>query len=132
MFMQETPSTATGWFETIKEKLQLDEIAKKLNISLDTIGETAVWFGIGFLGGFLLKRYGRYVVLAILTCLVGLWALSHFELVTLHMDKFKEIVGFASTDTVASVFATFGEWAKEHVIQAIACVAGFFMGYKIG
>lgn len=132
MFTQEAAPATQGWLQTIKDKLRLEEIAQKLNISLDTIGETALWFGIGFLGGFLLKRYGRYVLLALLACLVMLWGLSYFELISIHFDNFKEVVGFATTDTVASLFATFGTWAKAHVIQSIACMVGFFFGCKIG
>lgn len=132
MVSSETQSTVKGWLESLKQTLHLEEIAQKLNISVETLGQTMLFFGTGLIVGFLYKRIGRQLVFAILACVVLLWVLSHFDFITIHMDNFKELIGVSTNDTVGNVFEMFGSWVKEHVAQVIAGIIGLYLGSKVG
>lgn len=132
MVSSETQSTIKGWLESLKETLHLDDIALKLNISVDTLGQTLLFFGIGLIAGFLYNRIGRQLIYALIASVVLLLVLSHFDLISVHMDNFKALAGFSTNDTVGSVFELFGAWVKEHVAQVIAGVLGIWLGRKVG
>ncbi|MGE0010576.1 MAG: FUN14 domain-containing protein [Candidatus Babeliales bacterium] len=132
MVSPETQSTVKGWLESLKDILHLDELAQKLNISVDTLGQTLLFFGIGLITGFLYKRIGRQFIYAVLISVVALSILSYFDLVTVHTDNFKQLFGFSTHDTVGNVFEMFGAWVKEHVAQVIAGILGVWLGSKIG
>lgn len=132
MVSPETQSTVKGWLASIREALHLDEIAQKLNISVETMGQTALYFVVGLVAGFLYKKYGRQLVFAVIICVVALWTLSYLDLLTVHMDNVKALVGFSTTDTVGSVLGMFGTWIKEHIAQVIAGIIGLYLGRKAG
>ncbi len=55
-------SVEVGWFDKLKNSLQLDKLAEKLNLSKHKFLDVALFFGIGFLSGFLWKRYANYFI----------------------------------------------------------------------
>lgn len=130
MVSVETQSTVRGWLESLKQILHLDEIAQKLNISPDTLSLTLFYFALGLVFGFLYKRVGKQLVIGIVGCVVLLWVLSYFNLVSVHMDNFKALAGFSTDDTVGTVFDMFGTWVKEHVLQVVVGVVGFYLGSR--
>ncbi len=132
MVSSETESTVKGWLESLRETLHLDQLAEKLNISVETLGLTALYFGIGFIAGFLYKRIGRHLVFAVLGCILVLWLLSSFDLISIHTDNFKALAGFSTDDSIGTVFQMFGIWIKEHVFQVIAGLFGLYLGCKAG
>lgn len=132
MVTPETQSAAKSWLESIRETLHLDAIAEKLHISVETLGQTALYFVVGLIAGFLYKKFGRQLIFAILVSIAALWALSYFDFISIHMDNIKEFVGFSTSDTVGTVFSMFGTWLKEHVLQVIFGLFGLYLGSKAG
>ena len=57
-----SPNVEVGWFDRLKNSLQLDKLAEKLNLSKYRLLDMALFLGVGFLIGFLWKRYANYFI----------------------------------------------------------------------
>ena len=124
------PTAQEGWFDTILKKLKLDQ----LNINTDRLMQLGMYFGFGFVAGFLLKRFANYVVVALLTIL-ALVLLHQFGVITITIDpiKMKEVFGIEQTVTIdTNIFAIYWEWIKLNATLVISFVIGAVVGLKLG
>ena len=131
----ETPITTTaekGWLETFKQKLNIDGLMKKMNLSKERVFEIVLYIGIGFLAGFLFKKYAKYLFVVILT-IVALAILHHLEFVnlTVNWDKIQGIQPI-SAPLDANVWSVYWEWIKANVAIVLSFSVGFFVGFKVG
>src|SRR5579872_6118166 len=74
-----------GMLDTVKEKLNVNNIMEKIKSSKDQLFEIGLYAGAGFLSGFLLKKYSSYVVVLVLL-LVGLGVLNQMEVINLTVN----------------------------------------------
>lgn len=117
---------------TLKEKLHLDVLMDKLSDSKTYIVDALVFSGIGFIAGYLLKRFSMYVVTAVLTC-VSLALLQHFNFIHIYINwsRIHTLVGINVADAVNdNVPALLWQWAKIHLVASISFVVGFLVGLR--
>jgi len=123
-------STETvGWFEKFKTTLGLD----KIQITRNTLIDIALYFGLGFIVGFLLKRLSNYL-LAIVFAFVVILVLRQFGFLslTLNLEKIRELLGMQPAAVpIASLFDVMWTWTKEHIAYVISFVIGFLIGLKL-
>ncbi len=123
-----------GWLESIKERLNLDAIMEQLRLSKDRLIEVALYSGIGFLSGFLLKKYSWYVFVLVLV-IVSLVALHQFELIKIvvNWDNVYEFFGIQpAAVTGDNVLAVAWEWMRANMLISISFIVGFLIGLKLG
>ena len=124
-----------GILETVKDKVNVAALVEKMHDSQGLILNGFLFVGIGFLCGYLIKRYINAVITLILV-LTALFVLQQFEIitVTIHWQMIYESLGIAQImklvdDNVAPfVF----ELAKANVLLVVTWVIGFLVGIKIG
>lgn len=129
-----TPQAApNGLLDKLKVWFNWDAISKKLHLSQNKLIEIALYLGIGFLTGFLLRKYAQFVAFLVLI-LVGLILLQQMELIniTMHWDKIENFFGIqkvvASTDTLSTIWS----WIKLNLAIVVSFIVGFLFGIKIG
>jgi len=125
-------SIELGWFDKIKNSLQLDAIAAKLNFSKHRILDMALFFGIGFLSGFLWKRYANYFIAGILFIAV-LLLLQQLDLITVSINwiRVQECCGLQPARADADILGMLWDWSKTNVLIILSCIIGFCFGAKL-
>ena len=78
-------SGTMSWLETIKSKLNFSSIKESVYNSRDWLLSLVIYAGVGFLAGFLLKRWGHYVALAIVV-IVLLALLQQLDFLAIHIN----------------------------------------------
>lgn len=97
--------------------------------------EIAIYAGVGFVIGFLFKKYVKYIALIIL-CIVGLVILQQFDLVhtNINWQKIQDLFNIQpiehSLDT--QTFHAYFDWVKANFVFVLSTSIGFFIGLKLG
>jgi uncharacterized membrane protein (Fun14 family) len=129
------PTKPAGILDTIKSNLSPDTLMEKVKSSKDRLFEIALYGGIGFISGFLLKKYSTYVGICILL-LIGLGVLHHLGVIhiLINWDKVNEFFGIQAVQNVTAdnIIATIWEWVKVNMAISISYIVGFFIGLKVG
>lgn len=124
-----------GMLETLKEKLDVDGVVEKIKSSKDRLFEIGLYAGIGFISGFLLKKYSAFVGVCVLL-LIGLGVLHHQGVINLviNWDKVNEVFGIqaAQNMTADNIFAIVWEWVRLNMLISVSYVVGLFIGLKVG
>ena len=120
-----------SWIEQFKQKLHTNEWFNSLQKPEYLIVHIILWVGIGFLTGFLLKRFSKLVAIAIF-CVVIMIVLQQMGVlsVALNWVRLEEALGL-DTNTLSPAGASlYWQWAKDHVVFILSFVGGFFLGLK--
>ena len=121
-----------GWFEKIKETLHLDSVLAGLDLSSYSVMYASLYSFFGFVVGFGLKKYGRYLIILSLFCGLVLFGLYCFNVITFDILKLKELIGLAPTTTFNNFLQLFYEWMRDNKIISISSIVGFIIGYMVG
>ncbi len=122
----------TGWFDKLKNSLQFDQLAEKLNISSHKLLDMALFFGIGFFIGFLWKRYANYVIASIFFIAL-LILLNQLEIITVTINwvKIQDCCGIRPVASDPDVISMLWQWAKENLLIIFSFIIGFCFGAKV-
>lgn len=120
-----------SWLDKIKETLRIDALTKSLNISKQTVIDVVLYAGIGFLIGFLFKKYS-YVVAVAVVIVLGIIILQQFEFIslTINWNHVNEILGLKGS--MMPVETNWWEWIKANAIALFSLFVGIALGLKIG
>jgi uncharacterized membrane protein (Fun14 family) len=123
-----------GVIETIKGSLQPEAIANKFGIDKNLLIDVGVYGAIGFIVGFLLKKYSEYFISLVLL-VVGLVVLQQFDYISLSINnvKIQSALGLEGMPMVGSSYASLlWDWVSTHVVSASSLGVGFLIGLKVG
>jgi len=134
--MLETKTTGMekGWLETFKEKLNVDGLTEQVKTSKDKIIEIGIYLGLGFLTGFLLRRFSKFIILLLLF-IASLIILDQFDIVKIavNWDKVQEVFGIRVVQTVdGSLLSTYWAWIKTNFLIVVSFLIGLAIGLKVG
>lgn len=127
-----TPAQQTSFVETLKNAIQPETIANKLGIDKNTLVDIGIYGAIGFIIGFLLKKYSEYFI-AFALFVVGIVVLQHFGYVAVNVNtvKIHEMLGLQSVAAVSDGYGALAlEWMKSNVPAAASLVIGFLVGLR--
>lgn len=130
----QTPQAAPGLVDTVKSNFSVDGIINYIVQSKDVIFEVGLYGLLGFVLGYLLKRYSNFIVTLALV-VVLLVVLNQFQIITIFINwnKIYEYIGvqpaLVNTDNLISVGA---EWARTNVIVVASAAIGFLLGLRAG
>jgi len=122
-----------GFLERMKQYLNPKSLMEAISTSKDKIVEMGIYLGIGFLAGFLLKKYSKYVLILLL-CIAGLVVLQQFEFVTILFNtaKIQEVFGIKTSTMDADLFSVYWHWIKLNFSIVLSFSIGFLLGLKVG
>lgn len=119
-------------FDSIKNKSA--GLFEKIRDSKETIIDIALYAGLGFLLGYLVKRFSSYVIMAAIFVVIMV-ALQQFEVifVAINWAKIQSVFGMQpATAADASLMSSFWEWMKSNVLISVSFIIGFLLGLKFG
>ena len=124
-----------GLLETVKEKVNINQIVDKVHESRNIIVDIALYGGIGFLIGYLLKRYSNAVIVVILMT-TALIIMQQFDILTMviHWEKINELLGLpVASKLITDNFPALAmEWARTNVPIVVSMLVGFLVGIRVG
>src|SRR5438477_10235619 len=127
-----TPIQQHSLIDSFKNAVQPEAIAHKLRIDKNTLVDIGIYGAIGFIFGFLLKKYSEYFIACALF-VVGLVVLQQFGYVSIDLNtaKIHEIFGLSSGTVINEGYGSLLlMWMKSHVPAAASLVVGFLVGLK--
>ena len=127
------PEASNGLLDKLKVWFNWEAISKKLHLSQNKLIEIALYLGIGFLAGFLLRKYAQFVAFLVLV-LVGLILLQQMDLINIvmHWDKIESFFGIQKVAASTDTFSTILSWIKLNLSIVVSFIVGFLFGIKIG
>jgi uncharacterized membrane protein (Fun14 family) len=124
----------TGLIESLKNAMQPETIANKLGMDKNMLIDIGLYGAIGFIMGFLLKKYSEYFI-ALALFIVGIVVLQQFDYisVSINMPKIHQMLGLDPALVVGDKYGTLLlEWIKANVAGSASLVVGFLIGLKVG
>jgi uncharacterized membrane protein (Fun14 family) len=126
----------TGFIETLKNAMQPDVIANRLGMDKNMLVDITLYGAIGFIVGFLLKKYSEYFI-SMALLVVGIVVLQQLDYVSfsINVPKIHQLLGLQSGAVVADGYGygmLLWESIKSNVAGSISLLVGFLIGLKIG
>jgi uncharacterized membrane protein (Fun14 family) len=124
----------TGLIESLKNAMQPEAIANKLGMDKNMLIDIGLYGAIGFIMGFLLKKYSEYFI-ALALLIVGIVVLQQFDYisVSINMPKIHQMLGLEPAPVVGDKYGTLLlEWIKANIAGSASLVVGFLIGLKVG
>lgn len=123
-------TTHMSFFEMSKAYVQ--NLFHRIKHSPDSILRLVLSFGIGFIIGFLLKKYANYVC-ALVFFIIGLIILQQFEWLSISFNtvKLESVFGIKSVPMSSDAVIMLWAWIKLNAVLSICFVIGLIMGLKI-
>ena len=119
----------------MKDMLRFDNLVQKIKDSRSMIMDIALYGGLGFLSGFLLRKYSAYIAILVLF-VVSIILLQQFEVISIVINwtKVNEMFGIQPgaagvSDTALTVF---WEWVKANMAIVVSYIIGFLIGLRMG
>lgn len=122
----------TGWTSTLKERSKY--VMEKLHESRAVILDILLYGGIGFLCGFLLRKYANYVAFLVLI-IVGVVAMQQYNIinVVINWTYINDLFGFQHAPGMnGDSFVAFWAWCKANAVIVVSWIIGLLIGLKIG
>lgn len=132
--LNESQISQTSLVDSLKSAIQPENIANKLGIDKNTLIDIGIYGAIGFIIGFLLKKYSEYFI-ALVLILFGVAVLQHFDYVSVsfNMQKIHEILGLQPGVAFNDGYSALAyEWIKSNVGAVASFVVSFLIGLKVG
>ena len=124
-------TTFIEWLKEIWHKINIKEWSENVGGSSAQAVQAAIYFGIFFALGFLLKKYLKFILISFIFSLVWLVILQYNNVIAFNRQAFNVMLGFdPSADAGLIMNSTLG-WIKSNVIIVLASVIGFLIGCKL-
>ena len=99
--------------------------------SLDFI-RFASFFGIGFLGGLLFKRWSKYIILILVSLMIVLAVLHGFSIISINFTTIQRLTGLQSITNMQTIFLALVHTMKKYTWELSCSGIGFIVGFKTG
>jgi uncharacterized membrane protein (Fun14 family) len=132
--MNEGQVVKPGIIETIKNAMHPEAIANKVGIDKNMLIDIGLYGSIGFIVGFLLKKYSEYFISFILL-IIGLVVLQQFDYIaiSINMPKIHELLGLQTLPVAGEGYASLLlEWMRANVAGSASLAVGFLIGLRVG
>lgn len=128
--MKMKPKGSDSFVDTIKKNVE--QFFTNIQISSEDVIRFVSCFGIGFVVGLAGKRYGKYVISALLLVTLLLATLQYFNLIVINDSQIKLLLGFQSTDSFDTVITSLVAQVKVYYIELGTILLGTLLGFKFG
>lgn len=132
--LNEAQVESPGLIESLKNAMQPESIASKIGMDKNVLIDIGLYGAIGFIVGFLLKKYSEYFI-AFALFIVGIVVLQQFDYVSFSINtpKIHQMLGLQSAPVVGDKYGVLLlEWMKANVAGSASLVVGFLIGLKVG
>jgi uncharacterized membrane protein (Fun14 family) len=130
----EPVAASTGLIDSLKNAMQPDVIANKLGVDKNMLVDITLYGAIGFIVGFLLKKYSEYFI-SMALLIIGIVVLQQLDYISfsINVPKIHELFGIQSVAVTTDGYGKLiWESIKANVAGSTSLVVGFLIGLKVG
>jgi uncharacterized membrane protein (Fun14 family) len=131
----EHATTQPGFLAKMKDTLRFDTLVQKIKDSRALIMDIALYGGLGFLSGFLLRKYSAYIAVFVLF-IVSVILLQQFEVISIAINwtKVNELFGIqpGAAGVGDTALTVLWEWVKANLAIVVSYIIGFLIGLRMG
>jgi uncharacterized membrane protein (Fun14 family) len=133
--LPEAATVNTGFIDSLKNAMHPDAIAQKMGMDKNMLIDVSLYGAIGFIVGFLLKKYSEYFI-SMALLIIGIIVLQHLDYISfsINMPKVYELLGMQPVVVTDSYGygRLLWESIKSNVAGSTSLLVGFLIGLKVG
>lgn len=132
--VNEINASQTGMVDSFKNFIEPENIANTIGVPKNTLIDVCLYGAIGFLAGFLIKKYSEYFI-AFVFLIISLMILQQFGYISIVLNnaKIHEFFGLHYTSLMGDKYGTLLlEWMKINSIASASLIISFLLGLKVG
>ncbi len=115
-----------------EKKSQLELWVHNLHFSSLDFIRYASFFGIGFLGGLLFKRWSKYIILVSVSLTIILALLHGFSIISINFYVIQRLIGLQGITNLPTMFLALWKIAQKYTVEVSCSGIGFIIGFKTG
>ena len=113
----------TNWLDSIKSRFSGQE----------PWAVELVIFGLGgFVTGFLIKNFGKLVVMVIGVSLIAILLLHYTHIYEMPYEQLQSLLGISDQHSLTDIVTEKITWGQGHPVALIAAIVGGLVGWKVG
>ena len=127
--------TFNSFVQAVKDfwkDFDLKRLSEKIGGTSAEAIQAAMYFGIFFGIGFVLKKYFKFLFGALIVMVVMVKVMEYNQLITVNWTALQTLVGMGQTGDFNSLMNASISWIKQNILVFVASVIGFLIGYKLG
>jgi uncharacterized membrane protein (Fun14 family) len=119
-------------FSDFKSRMRVDTVLAKISSSKEYLIEIALFSGIGFVTGYLVKKFSAFAIVIILTlAFLALMQYCNFVEIIVNWRKIQDLIGIDPSLLANDNFLTMAwVWFKTHLILGISFIVAFLLGIR--
>jgi uncharacterized membrane protein (Fun14 family) len=119
-----------GFYQVIQQRV--DGYLKHINLTSREVIEYVTIFGLGFLIGILLKRYGTIIVSAIIGVVFFITLLNYFDFITINTSNIKIFLNMQQVHSFDDFFVEIKLRIGNRLIECLIALCSIVLGFKLG
>ena len=119
-----------GFYQVIQQRV--DGYLKHINLTSKEVIQYVTIFGLGFLIGILLKRYGTIIVSAIIGVVLFVTLLSYFDFIVINTANIKIFFNIQQVHSFDDFFVEIKSRMSEYLIESLIALCSIILGFKLG
>jgi uncharacterized membrane protein (Fun14 family) len=123
-----------GLIESLKNSMSPDVIAHKIGIDKNMLIDIGIYGVIGFITGFLLKKYSEYFI-ALVFLVIAMVVLQQLDYISLSFNtaKIYDVLGIRLAPIAGNAYGSLAlELIKSNIPGMASLVGGLLIGLKVG
>lgn len=110
----------------------MDSFFSSLHISAGDMISYVTYFGVGFLFGIALKRYGKWAVSIAIAAALMILVLHYFELIQIQQNNIKVLLGIENIANLDDAITLLHMRVQTMWIQLVLMFIAIIVGFKLG
>lgn len=119
-----------GFYQVIQQRV--DGYLKHINLTSKEVIQYVTIFGLGFLVGILLKRYGTIIVSAIIGVVFFVTVLNYFDFIVINTANIKIFFNMQQVHSFDDFFIEIKSRMSEYLIESLIALCSIILGFKLG
>lgn len=119
-----------GFYQVIQQRV--DGYLKHINLTSREVIQYVTIFGLGFLMGILLKRYGTIIISAIIGVVFFITLLNYFDFIMINTSNIKIFLNMQQVHSFDDFFIEIKLRIGKHLIECLIALCSIVLGFKLG
>ena len=121
---------AHGWWQSLQQ--HIEHLLQKFNLTTRDLIHVLSFVCVGFVGGYLLKKYFRYFFIVTVAVVLAVILLDRFGVIVINWSSMQQVTGVDPHSTVQQCGQNLFNLIRNNIVLALSTFIGFIIGYSIG
>ncbi len=119
-----------SFYQVIQQRV--DGYLKHIDLTSREVIQYVTIFGLGFLIGILLKRYGTIIVSAVISIVFFIALLNYFDFIAINTLNIKIFFNMQQVHSFDDFFIEIKSRTSNHLIECLLALCSIVLGFKLG